>query len=132
MATREIAESSTLSPAQLRNLKTLVKQKSVVTPDQFNPFGEMQARQMELDLQERIEIMEMRGQWSEFFKWLVGSILVFEILLAVLVGTRLFQFNDEWFLRIIVIGGFTQILSMPYALTKFLFNTESPLSNGKK
>src|SRR3990167_5634708 len=45
---------------------------------------------------------EMRRNWGRFLKWCLGIILVFNISLVVAVGVGFLNFNDEWFLRIVL------------------------------
>ena len=78
-----------------------------------------------LKIKEHSRVIDMRQDWSDLFKKIVLGILLFEIALTVCVGFGWMKFNDEWFLRIIISGGFLQLLSMPYTITKFLFSPNS-------
>src|SRR5258708_1709383 len=75
---------------------------------EFKTFESENAR---LSIQEYEKIIKMRGEWSNLFKIVVRAILVFEITLTILVGLGWLKFQDEWFLRIIIIGGFAQLLT---------------------
>jgi uncharacterized integral membrane protein len=77
---------------------------------------------LQLSVSERQDVLSMRKLWAAIFLVVVVLILVFEIGITVAVGMRLLQFSDEWFLRIIVLGGIAQILAMPYLVTQFLFD----------
>lgn len=79
----------------------------------------------QLKILEYQKIIQMRQDWSTLFKWVVGIILGFEIFLTLSVGSGVLKFNDEWFLRIIIVSGFAQILTMPLTITRFLFSNGS-------
>ncbi len=85
-----------------------------------------------VELEERQDILFLRKTWSTTFLVIVSLIFIFEIGIAIAVGLGALHYADEWFLRIFVLGGFAQLLVMPYTVTKFLFNTNSYLSRGKK
>lgn len=75
---------------------------------------------------DKAQDLEMKKNWSKFLYVTVGSILVFEFLLTILVGLGVLDFSEyEWFLRIIVIGGFAQILIMPFTVVSYLFPKDS-------
>ncbi|MBN1162643.1 hypothetical protein JXA34_02785 [Patescibacteria group bacterium] len=85
----------------------------------------IESQKKQLEIREKEEVLEMRRKWANFFKGIVLVILFFEIIITFLVGSNLMVFEDEWFLRIIITGGFAQIMVMPFTLTKFLFNVEN-------
>jgi hypothetical protein len=77
---------------------------------------------LQLSVSERRDILSMRKLWAAIFLLVVLLILLFEIGITVAVGMHVLIFSDEWFLRIIVLGGIAQILAMPYLVTQFLFD----------
>jgi hypothetical protein len=87
-----------------------------------------QTLMVELSVSERKDILAMRKLWASVFLVVIFAILFFEIGLTVAVGLGYLKFVDEWFLRIIILGGIAQILAMPYLVTQFLFKkqTETP------
>ena len=91
----------------------------------------LELKRLELRNKELHDIITLRQSWSTDFRRIVVIVLLFEIGITLAVGLNYLQFNDEWFLRIIVLGGIAQILAMPYLVTQFLFNTKSPLSKGE-
>lgn len=101
-------------------------------PVQENIQETVSIEMLKLDIQEKKDIMEMRREWSGVFKLIVILILSFEVYLTFLVGMKIVEFKDEWFLRIVILGGFAQLLGMPYTVATFLFNKDSKLSNNRK
>lgn len=89
----------------------------------------VQIESLKLEIKEKEDVIKMRQEWSALFKLIVIVILIFEIGLTVFVGFGWLNFQDEWFLRIIIFGGFAQLLIMPYTVATFLFNKNSKLSN---
>jgi hypothetical protein len=102
-----------------------------MTPDlqEINQEAVVESQKEQQDIKEREQLLEMRRDWARTFKWIVWLILAFEILLTLTVGLGALTFKDEWFLRIIITGGFAQIMVMPFTLTKFLFNTDTRKEN---
>jgi hypothetical protein len=99
--------------------------------------SEIQAQLLAVDLEklqlknrELMDIILLRRIWSIVFLVILILIVAFEVVLTVLVGARLLQFDDDWFLRIIILGGIAQIIAMPVLVTQFLFNTKHQMSQG--
>ncbi len=92
----------------------------------------LELKKLELRNLELHDVIQLRRSWSTIFKGIVVSVFLFEILLTVFVGLNWLKYKDEWFLRIIILGGIAQILAMPVLVTQFLFNTQSPLSKGEE
>ena len=90
------------------------------------------SRKLQLEITELAQMQGMRMCWSDFLLCLTLFIFLFEIALVLLVGGGLLKFEDEWFLRIIITGSFTQILGMPIIVIQFLFNPNSLLFKNKK
>ena len=89
---------------------------------EYNTYESDNARLKIIELQ---AIIDMRKEWSKLFKMVVVAVLLFEIILTIFVGYGWFVFEDSWFLRIIIVSGFAQILTMPYTITRFLFGKGS-------
>lgn len=89
-----------------------------------------QSAMLQLELKEKKQMLELRQEWSNFLGIVLIIILIFEIFITIMVGLKVLIFEDEWFIRIIILGGFAQILVMPFTVASFLFNKNSPLSNG--
>lgn len=90
----------------------------------------MDSQRIQLELAEYKDVIDLRREWSGLFKRVINTILFFEIAITVAVGFDVLHFQDEWFLRLIILGGFAQILVMPYLVTEFLFNKKSTVSSG--
>jgi hypothetical protein len=86
---------------------------------------EIEPSEVRLKAEELRQVLEMRKEWGKSFKALMWSIFWFEVALAILVGFGVVEFDDEWFVRIIVTGGFGQLLAMPWLVAKFLFSKDS-------
>ncbi|MEI6462746.1 MAG: hypothetical protein WCO33_03730 [bacterium] len=75
---------------------------------------------------ESIQILTLRSQWSDIFKVAYITILVFEIILTIFVGTNVINVEKkEVFFNIIIGTGMVNLLTMPLIVAKFLFGKDS-------
>lgn len=105
------------------DLSKLLKAEIAKTP--LDLADETESRKAQLELQEFKEIIEMRRKWGRWMMGIVIAILIFEIALTIAVGLEALVFNDEWFLRIIVLGGISEIIALPIIVVNFLFSNNS-------
>jgi hypothetical protein len=76
--------------------------------------------QAEIDNQNLL--VKLRGRWSGWLLGWITTLIVFQILLTGLVGTRLFTFSDhQYFLPLVIGQNVIQVVGMGYVIVKFLY-----------
>jgi len=91
--------------------------------------AETEQKQFELQLQElrlkeKAEFLNFRRQWSTYLLSLVMIIVFFNALFLIAIGMHLLQFEDEWLVRIIITGGFVEVLGLAKIVVDFLFKEQ--------
>lgn len=81
----------------------------------------------ELQLKEKAEFLSFRKLWSTYLLALVIFLSVFYAFFLIAVGKEWLRFTDEWLVRIIVTGGFAQIIALAKIVVDFLFK-EQPVA----
>lgn len=72
----------------------------------------------------------MRRAWGNFLRICLAVILGFNIVLVYMAGKGHLQFNDEWFLRIVLTTNLADIIGLVYLVVRFLFPNQ--ISETKK
>lgn len=84
----------------------------------------------QLRLRETAEFLNFRKSWSTKLLWLVISIVIFNAAFLLAVGVGWLQYEDEWLVRIIITGGFLEVLGLAKIVVEFLFQ-EFPATKRK-
>jgi len=108
---------------------TLKQLEQKITDGQRPPVGyfssENRAAAEQIELNARIQFLDLRKRWSGNLKWWIGFLLVFHTLLTIAIGLKLLDFEKyQWFIRILVVEDFLQICGMCFIVVKFLYPTD--------
>lgn len=71
------------------------------------------------------DIIKSRTVWSYFLLGVLFLIVIAELVMVFGVGLDKLHYEDEWFVRIMVIGGFSTVIAVPNVVVKFLFDKEN-------
>lgn len=100
---------------------SLMARENTVIDESASTDAYYNSRVKELGIRERIEFLNFRKSWSEKLLILVISIVIFNAAFLLLVGFGILQFEDEWLVRIIITGGFLEVLGLAKIVVEFLF-----------
>lgn len=120
----------TLPPDAAQISVEAVKQSlAEVSPEAPQTFSDSrnQAESERIELEGRRQFFKLRGYWSG---WLIGwitSLLAFQVLLTVTIGSKLLDFQGyNWFLPMVVAQNFLQIVGMGVVIVRFLYPGATP------
>lgn len=97
-------------------------------PDkEFESWEEVETSsdEVELRLVEREELIAMRSRWSRIVMWLLGAIVVSDILFMWAVGFGLLAFSKEWEVPVFVGESIVKTIGLAYIIVNFLFHKDS-------
>ncbi|MFW5703237.1 MAG: hypothetical protein ACOCXQ_00175 [Patescibacteria group bacterium] len=80
-----------------------------------------ESKTRELRLREAREFLNFRKSWSNKLLWLVIMIVIFNAIFLLMVGFKVLTYEDEWLVRIIITGGFIEVLGLAKIVVEFLF-----------
>lgn len=100
---------------------SLIARENTVIDESASTDAYYNSRVKELGIRERIEFLNFRKSWSEKLLILVISIVIFNAAFLLLVGFGVLRFEDEWLVRIIITGGFLEVLGLAKIVVEFLF-----------
>lgn len=90
-------------------------------PDNFR-LQRKQAQEEEAELRARLQFLDLQAHWSN---WLIGwitGLLILQIILAISVGRDALNYEKyQWFLPMVIVQNFGQIIGMGYIIVKFLY-----------
>jgi hypothetical protein len=90
-------------------------------PLQFSDSAN-QARAEAIELAARNQFLELRSRWSIWLQIWISCLLVFQLGLTVCVGIGKFHFEQyQWFLSMVMVQSFGQIVGMGYIIVRFLY-----------
>lgn len=109
----------------LSSVKTQISDASEKPPEGFKEQkNQSSAEKLELDA--RGQFIRLRGHWSVLLIIWITSLLVFQISLALMVGTEVLNFeNYQWFLPLVVAQNFGQVVGMGLVIVRFLYPPKS-------
>jgi len=81
-----------------------------------------EALREEIELNGRKKFFELRDKWSWSIITWISVFIIFHIVITVLVGCKVLDFqNHEWLLPSIIAENFLQIIGMGYIIVRFLY-----------
>lgn len=104
--------------------ESLLKQEADVAEEALEERALVKLQFEELRLQEKSEFLQFRKQWSKYLLLLVVFIVFFNSVFLLAVGGGQLRFADEWLVRIIVTGGFVEVLGLAKIIVDFLFKEQ--------
>jgi hypothetical protein len=109
------------APISVEAVKQSLAEVSTDAPATFSDFRN-QAEAERIELEGRRQFFKLRGYWSG---WLIGwitALLVFQTLLTMAIGSKLLDFREySWFLPMVVVQNFLQIVGMGVVIVRFLY-----------
>ena len=74
-----------------------------------------------------------KGQWSRFLLWAVGCMIGYQMILLVLVGSDVLNFEDyDWLLPVLLVQNLAQIVGLASYAVKHLFRDITLRNGGKR
>lgn len=94
---------------------------SQVEPQQYvNSTNAAAAERVELD--GRKQFFELRQKWSMDLSYWISTLIIFHIFLTFFIGLNLLNFEKyQWFIQILVVEDFLQIVGMGFIVVNFLY-----------
>ncbi len=106
------------------NLRALVDRVKTEREEEDLDLSELknEARKEQIELDGRKKFFELRNKWSWSIIIWISVFIIFHIVITVLVGCKVLDFqNHEWLLPSIIAENFLQIVGMGYIIVRFLY-----------
>jgi|GEM_PF-1808764 len=128
--TTESPDASATNFLSVEEIKQHVSAPTAESPDAFAASRNAADREL-IELQGRKQFFDLRGLWSWWLiAWITG-LLIFHVLLTVSIGLKKLDFETyQWFLPMVVLQNFLQIVGMGYIIVKFLYPGSSTPDGG--
>jgi hypothetical protein len=88
-------------------------------------FKEIQKKSKDTETLEDKEnrgIIEMRKLWSNWILFFIGLIVVFDVLLVILYGFKVWSFEDSKVVIVVITENFLKIISLGFLITNSIFH----------
>ncbi len=115
----------------MKSADRYIQQESQVIQETVIAESEYERLAQELRLRETADFLSFRKNWSTKLLWLVIGIVIFNAVFLLAVGLGWLRYEDEWLVRIIITGGFLEVLGLAKIVVEFLF-AEFPATRAKK
>ena len=108
----------------LSSVKSQISDPSEKAPQGFIDAAN-QARAEEIELHARDQFLKLRGIWSAWLIAWISFLLAFHIGLAIAVGRSILNYEKYvWFLPMVVVENFAQVVAMGLVIVRFLYPGE--------
>jgi len=102
----------------------VIKNQVTPQPDVASAFTDAkhQAQAEQIELNARAQFLSLRETWSNWLIFWICVLILFQIVVTFLIGTKTLNFTDyQWFLPLVITENFLQIVGMGVIIVKFLY-----------
>lgn len=130
MENRDPASTNKITIAELYS--QVGSQRGTLSFEDRQRDAQLTLRETETHIKGWEQYYELRNGWSNILKWLVGTMVFFQISLTIAIGRNWLNFSTFSAFPYLIIGeNFAQIVGMAYIVVNFLF-PKGLLPNHKK
>lgn len=119
---------SDFTPMKIDILRKSIDLSSKKDEDSDKTIALLKARKEQVEIAGRAKFYDLREKWSWWIILWISCLIGFNSALAVSVGLGLLDFSKyEWFITIVTVETFLQVVGMGYVAVRFLFSDQKPV-----
>jgi len=80
----------------------------------------------DIEEKENKDILKIRHRWADWILFLIVLIVLFDMLLVILIGTKQFDFTDPSIVIAVITDNFLKIVGLGYLITREIFRKIYP------